>query len=145
MTYLRINPWKNFETAARKMNQFANEMEKGVTFSVGGFNPRADIIEDEKNYYLILDIAGVAKEDVKISVDEERTLIIKGVKKGQEQKDSLTYLRTERTFGEFERSFILPDNLEMEKIKAAFKDGVLEVQLPKAEPPAPKEININID
>lgn len=144
MTYLRINPWKNFERAARRMNEFASEIEKGVSFEVGGFNPRADIIEDETKYYLHIELPGIAKEDVKISVNEERVLTIKGEKKATEGRENNSFLRTERVFGTFSRAFILPENLDLEKISAKYSDGVLELSLPKVEPPTPKEFEINI-
>lgn len=144
MTYLRINPWKNFENAARRMNEFAGEIEKGISFEVGGFNPRADIIEDENNYYLHIELPGVAKEDVKISINEERVLTIKGEKKSAQGSENNSFLRTERMFGSFSRAFIVPEHLDLEKISAKYIDGVLELSLPKVEPPAPKEIEINI-
>ena len=144
MTYLRINPWKNFERAARRMNEFASEIDKNLSIEVGGFSPKADIIEDANNYYLNLELPGIAKEDVKISVNEERVLTIKGEKKPSEGRDNNSFLRTERVFGSFSRTFIVPDNLDLEKISAKFADGVLELSLPKVEPPAPKEIEINI-
>ena len=111
---------------------------------MGGFSPKADIIEDANNYYLNLELPGIAKEDVKISVNEERVLTIKGEKKPSEGRDNNSFLRTERVFGSFSRTFIVPDNLDLEKISAKFADGVLELSLPKVEPPAPKEIEINI-
>lgn len=144
MTYLRINPWKNFEKAARRMNEFAGELEKGITIESGGFSPRADIFEDSVNYYLHIELPGIAKEDVKISVNEEKILTIKGEKKPAEVRGNNSFLRTERVFGGFSRSFIVPDNLNIEQITAKYADGVLELSLPKVEPPAPKEIEINI-
>lgn len=143
MTLVRLNPWKAFEKAAAKLNDIASQAEKGFTLETGGFSPRADIIEDEKFYFLNLELPGISKEDVKISVNEENLLLIKGEKKVS-QKDGLSYLRTERMFGQFSRAFALPDNLNSEAIAAKFENGILEITLPKVEPPAPKEIEINI-
>jgi len=145
MTLVRINPWKNFERAARRINEFAGELEKGISFEVGGgFSPKSDIIEDEKNYYLHIELPGMSKEDVKISVNEERVMTIKGEKRPHPDRENHSFLRTERVFGSFSRAFVLPENLDIEKISAKCNDGVLELSLPKVEPPAPKEIEINI-
>ncbi len=143
MTLVRLNPWKAFERAATKLNDIASQAEKGFTLETGGFSPRVDIIEDEKFYFLNLELPGINKEDVKISVNEENLLVIKGEKRVQ-QKDGLSYLRTERVFGQFSRAFALPDNLNSDAIAAKFENGILEITLPKVEPPAPKEIEINI-
>lgn len=143
MTYVRINPWRSFERATNKMNQIANELEKGFSIETGGFNPRVDLVEDNKNYYIISELPGVLKEDVKISINEEKILTLKGEKKAV-ANDNNSYLRTERLFGSFSRAFTLPDNLDYDKISAKFNDGILEIALPKVEPPAPKEIEINI-
>jgi HSP20 family protein len=144
MTFVRINPWKNFEKATNKMNQIANEFEKGFAIETSGFNPRVDLIEDEKHYYINIELPGVNKEDVKISINQENILTIKGEKKSLNNENT-SFLRTERFFGSFARNFALPDNLDCEKISAKYIDGILEVSLPKVEPPLPKEIEINID
>lgn len=144
MTFVRVNPWKSFEKATNKMNQIANEIEKGFAIETGGFNPRVDLIEDEQKYYIVVELPGVIKEDVKISVNEENILTIKGEKKSLNNQNS-SYLRTERLFGTFARNFALPENLDCEKISAKYNNGILEVSLPKVEPPLPKEIEINID
>ncbi len=144
MTFVRVNPWKSFEKATNKMNQIASDFEKGFAIETGGFNPRVDLIEDEQKYYIIVELPGVSKEDVKISVNEERILTIKGEKKSLSNENS-SYLRTERLFGSFARNFALPENLDSEKISAKYNNGILEISLPKVEPPMPKEIEINID
>lgn len=145
MTYFRINPWKSFEQAQRRFNEFAGEIEKGAALEYGGFSPRADIVEDDKNYYLVLELPGMAKEDVKISVSEDRLLTVKGEKKPTDNRDAKSLLRTERMFGEFSRAFSVPDNLDLEHIAAKFENGVLQLVMPKIEPPQPKEIEISID
>lgn len=144
MTFVRINPWKSFERATNKMNQIASEFEKGFAIETGGFNPRVDLIEDEQKYYIVIELPGVCKEDVKISVNEEKVLTIKGEKKALNNQNN-SYLRTERLYGTFARNFALPENLDYEKISAKYAEGLLEISLPKVEPPQPKEIEINID
>jgi len=112
---------------------------------MGGFSPRVDITEDDKNLFVHAEIAGMGKSDVKVSVNEDRMLTLKGEKKKSERKEDVNFLRNERVFGEFERSFMLPDNVDVEKIQAKYDSGILELVIPKMEPPKPKEINVEIN
>ena len=145
MTLVRFNPMRGFEKAQRRMNSFINDLEKGVSFEMGGFNPRVDITEDDKHMYVHAEMPGIPKENVNISVNEDLMLTIKGEKSKDELKESQSYVRTERAYGNFSRSFVLPENVDTENIKAKFENGVLELTLPKIEPPKPKEIEVNID
>ncbi len=144
MTYIKMSPWKNFENAAKRMSQFAGELERGLTIESGSFSPRTDIAEDAEKYYMCIELPGIQKEDVKISVNEERELTIQGTKNaiGNEAK---SLLKSERAYGTFSRTFLLPENLDLQKISAKFENGILELSMPKIEPPQPKEYEINID
>jgi HSP20 family protein len=145
MTLVRFEPFRGFEKIGKRFNEFANEFEKGISFEMGGFSPRIDITEDDNNLFVHAEIAGMGKSDVKISVNEERMLTLKGEKKKSEKKEDVNYLRNERVFGEFERSLMLPDNVDVEKIQAKYDNGILELVIPKMEPPKPKEINVEIN
>lgn len=145
MTYLRFEPFRGFERFGKRLGDFANELEKGISFEMGGFSPRIDIIEDEKNLFVYAEIPGMSKNDVRISVNDERVLTLKGEKKKYEIKDGSVSLRNERFFGEFERSFILPDNSDIENIQAKYENGVLELLIHKMQPQKPKEINVDIN
>lgn len=144
MTYVKMNPMRGFEKAAKSVNEFFTDMEKGVRFDIGGFNPRVDIVEDSKNIFVYAEIPGIAKEEIKISINEEHMLSIKGEKKMKEDFKDKTFLRNERLFSGFDRSFILPDNIDAEKISAKYENGLLILTVPKVEPPQPKEIKIDI-
>ncbi|MFA6571975.1 MAG: Hsp20/alpha crystallin family protein [Bacteroidota bacterium] len=144
MTLVRFEPYRGFEKLARRMNSFSNEIEKGFNFEFGAFSPRVDITEDDKTFFIHAELPGMEKENVKVSVNEDRLFTIKGEKKTEEKKEDKNYIRSERIFGQFERAIILPENLDLEKISAKFENGVLEVSFPKVEPPQPKEIEINI-
>jgi HSP20 family protein len=142
MTYVKIDPFKNFDVFAKKMNRIAREAEKGISFETGGFNPRVDILEDDNKISFLAELAGVKKEDVNISVNEDKALTIKGEKISAKSDD--TQIRSERSFGEFSRSFVLPEYADVNKISAKFEDGILEVTIQKVEPEAPKEIKVEI-
>jgi HSP20 family protein len=92
--------------------------------------PSTDIKEADKKYSINMELAGVAPEDVEISLSENM-LTVKGEKKSESSSDEEDYHLTERSYGRFERSFRLPDNVNVDKIDASCKDGVLKLTLPK--------------
>lgn len=148
MSFFRFDPARSFEGFARKMNTAFGEFDKGFTVEYGGFAPRTDISEDEKFVYFDFEISGLAKEDVKITVNDENILTIKGEKKRakevEENPENKCYIRCERTYGQFTRSFLLPDNVKKDSIAAKYENGVLNLTLEKAEPVMPKEIEVTI-
>jgi len=148
MSVLRFDPARSFEGFARKMNNVFSEFDKGFSIEYGGFAPRADISEDENNVYFDFEIAGLKKEDVKITINEENILTIKGEKKRETGNDDKTedkcLIRCERTFGQFTRSFMLPDNVKKDSVAAKYENGVLTLTLEKAQPTMPKEFEVPI-
>ena len=102
--------------------------------------PRVDISEDSSNLYLEFDLPGLNKDEIKLSINAERVLTVEG-NKVNTNVDESTFLRNERAFGEFSRSFELPDNIDAEKIVAKFENGVLTLTIPKFEK---KEQNVEI-
>lgn len=106
-----------------------------------GFSPLADIEETESHYIVRFDLPGVSKEDVRIEMRDNQ-LIVAGERKREEVKEEGSRLRTERYHGTFQRVFMLPSNVEAEKIEANYRNGVLDVFLPKAESSKSKLIQI---
>lgn len=107
-----------------------------------GQSPAIDICEDENNLYLIADLPGFKRENIQIRY-ENRTLALSGERsKGDE---SLRLHRTESFSGYFERSFSLPLDIDIEKITAELKNGVLTVTLPKQEAVKPKQITVKVN
>jgi len=101
-----------------------------------GFNPnamRVDISEDEKNIYIEAELAGLKKEDVKITV-EDGVLTIRGERKQETEEKKKNYHRVERVYGSFSRAFTLGENIDKDNIEAKYEDGVLHLMLPKVEP-----------
>lgn len=145
MGSVRIDPFKGFESVARRINSVMSDLEKGMTIESGGFNPRLDIIDTDKNIYINAEMAGIKKDDIVISVNEDNILTIKGKKVKAHINDDMTIVRTERAYGDFNRSFALPDNADTDNMNAKFENGILELTIAKNEPEKPKEIKINID
>ncbi|MBW1945913.1 MAG: Hsp20/alpha crystallin family protein, partial [Deltaproteobacteria bacterium] len=91
-----------------------------------------------------VELPGMQKEDVSIEI-KENTLTLSGERKHEAEAKEGRYHRIERFYGEFSRSFTLPDVVEVENIRATYKDGVLEIVLPKAKGTAMKSIPSNAD
>lgn len=145
MTLVKFEPFRGFENLTRRVNDIFGDLEKGVRFEIGDFAPRVDISEDDKNVYVHAELPGVPKENVKITVSEDRVLTIKGDKKREEKTENLNFVRVERSYGSFTRSFMLPDNVDYESINAKFDAGVLDLSLPKVQPQKPKEREVAIN
>jgi len=149
MSLVKFDPFRNFSLLTNRMNSMLDEFDTDRTFSNrSGFNPSIDVHEDEKTITLEAEIAGVKKDDIKVSINDGNVLVLKGTKtrenKTEDEKDGTTFLRVERSFGEFTRSFMLPDNVDTDSINAEFKDGLLKVTLDKKEPEKPKELEVKI-
>jgi HSP20 family protein len=105
------------------------------------WTPRMDLMESDDHYRLRVDLPGIAKEDVSITVEDNR-LTIRGERKHDSRTEDENYVRSERAFGQFYRMLHLPASVNENKIKARFTDGVLSVELPKTEKSKPKKIKI---
>ena len=103
--------------------------------------PRVDIVENAKNYQIVVELPGFEKSDVKLKV-EEQVLTISGERKMEEETEGRNYRRVERLYGSFERRFRLPQEAELDKISAEMKDGLLTVTLEKSEKVAGREIQV---
>jgi HSP20 family protein len=103
--------------------------------------PTSDIYETEDHLKIHLDLPGMSRENLDIQLTDNNTLTIRGERKFEEV-DKAKYHRVERFYGNFMRSFVMPSNVDAEKITATFKDGVLEIVLPKAESAKARKISI---
>jgi HSP20 family protein len=105
--------------------------------------PSVDISEDDKEWLLKADLPEVKKEDVKVSV-ENGVLTVTGERKFEKEEKDKKYHRIERAYGNFFRSFTLPEGADGAKVSADFKDGVLKVHLPKNEKAKPKTVEVKV-
>jgi HSP20 family protein len=109
----------------------------------GGWNPAVDIAEKDDEYVVKVELPGVNKEDVKIST-RDNILTIRGEKKEEKETKESSFHHVERAYGSFQRSFTLSTGVKSDKIEATFKDGILAINLPKAEEARPKMIEVKI-
>ena len=105
--------------------------------------PRVDALETDEHFTLLVELAGVAKEDVSVSI-ENGVLSIKGEKKRPENYNDVNFLNKGRRFGQFERSFKLGENIDATGIAAEFSNGVLTLTLPKRETPKAEPTTVEI-
>ena len=107
------------------------------------WSPAVDVKETDNSFLLSADIPGLTKKDVKVSVANGK-LTVSGERAFQTDQESDNYHYRERRFGTFDRSFNLPENVDEEKISASFKNGILNVTIPKHENILPKEREIKV-
>jgi len=113
------------------MNEFFKQFElEAEPKEIVDFTPAVNTREDDDAYYIDVDLPGVKKEDVEISIDKN-ILTIKGERKVQNEVKEDDYYRVESVYGSFARSFTLPEKVDTEKIEAKTQDGVLEIVIPK--------------
>lgn len=140
MTLVKFNqaPSKEIEAFNKRMKKFFEDFDSPFfgwdlkPFNTNAFTPRVDVTEDNDNLYVHAEIPGVNKNDIKINVVGD-ILTISGEKKSEQRDENKNYYRVERTSGSFSRSFTLPAEVVVDKIEAEYKDGVLNITLPKTE------------
>jgi HSP20 family protein len=111
--------------------------------TVAQWSPLVDITEDEKEYLIKAELPDMKKEDVRLTV-ENGVLAISGERKFEKEEKGRKYHRIERAYGSFVRSFSLPEDADGSKVTADFKDGMLQVHLPKSVKAKPKAIEIKV-
>ncbi len=119
------------------------EGEKQEALRVAEWAPLVDIIEDDKKYTIKVELSDVKKDDVKISVQND-VLSISGERKYEKEEKGKKYHRVERAYGSFSRSFTVPEDADADRVSADFKDGLLQVHLPKSEKVKPKTIEVKV-
>jgi HSP20 family protein len=108
---------------------------------MGEVSPMVDIFEDGGDVVVKAEIPGIKKEDIEVHLTQD-TITISGQKTGEEKIDKKDFYRFERSFGSFTRKLRLPAEIQADKAKASFKDGVLEVRIPKSAVANTKKITI---
>jgi HSP20 family protein len=116
---------------------------KDEAMTVPQWAPLVDIVEDEHEYLIKAELPEVKKEEVKVTV-QDGVLSLTGERKFVKEEKDKKYHRVERAYGSFVRTFSLPEDADENKVSADFKEGVLQVHLPKSEKARPKNIEVQI-
>ena len=145
---LTLTPFTDLETLQREMNRlFDFSLSRpgyNDTSLLGGqWAPLVDIYDSKDNLVVKADLPGLSKDDIEVSI-QENILTISGEKKQELNVSEDEYLRTERFYGSFHRAITLPTEVDRAKVQANFKDGVLELILPKKEEAKPQQIKIDV-
>src|SRR5260370_14874919 len=129
----------------RFVGGFPNRMGSGEIHSltVADWSPEVDISEDDQGYLLKADLPEMKKDDVKVTV-EDGILNVSGERKTEKEDQKRKFHRIERSFGNFRRSFTLPEDADSTKLTAEFRDGVLTVHLPTNARPKSKAIEVKL-
>lgn len=149
MAIVRWDPFQDVMTLQERMNRLFDQTlsrtrtddEEGLTASM--WSPAVDIFETPDSIVMKAELPGVSRENIDIQV-RDNTLALKGERKFEREVKEENYLRIERSYGAFQRAFNLPTVVQQDKIRAVFRDGVLEVTLPKAEEAKPKQVKIEV-
>ena len=148
MDLLRWEPFDGLDRFQSRINELFDETfgrpRMAQTTAPGLWHPAVDILESKDSYLIRAELPGMKKEDVHLEV-QEGALTLSGERKLEEPANGVEYHRVERVAGRFSRSFYLPQTIKQEDIKATFRDGMLEVHVPKADEAKPKQIAISVN
>ena len=135
LTDLREEIDRLFESPLTEMARTSNLLS--------GWTPALDLYEDKDNLFVKVELPGMKREDIEVSL-HEGSLSISGERKGEEKHQDADVYRAERFFGRFQRTVTLPMAVAADKVKAQYKDGILTIALPKTEEAKPKHIDVNV-
>jgi len=149
MAIIRWDPFRDVMTLQERMNHLFDHAlsrtrgddKEGLTASM--WSPAVDIFETPDSIVMKAELPGVSRDNIDIQV-QDNTLTLKGERKSEHEVKEENYLRVERSYGAFQRTFNLPTGVQQGKIRAVFKDGVLEVTMPKAEEAKPTQVKIDV-
>jgi HSP20 family protein len=147
MALARWDPMREMMTMQGQMNRLFNEVfgrgggEEGG-WTAGAWTPPVEIYDTDEALMVRVELPGVSKEDVHVEV-HEHTLSLRGERTPDPSIQEGQYHRQERTYGPFQRTFRLPTPVETDKVQATYRDGLLELKLPKSEAAKPRRIAIS--
>lgn len=140
----RWNPQQNLDTIHNHLSRFLEPFTRIADEDLvsGAWVPPVDVAETQEKIIVRAEVPGMKQDDIQIEF-ENGLLTIRGERK-LVKDEGVTFHRVERTFGNFSRSFTLPRTVDPEKISATYRDGVLEIEVPKKEEAKPKQIRIAV-
>ncbi|HVR87328.1 MAG TPA: Hsp20/alpha crystallin family protein [Planctomycetota bacterium] len=148
---MKMTPWNPFRELDELTDRFSRlfgraPLTQGKSDSLAGSDwvPPVDIVESDKEYLVKVELPDIPREAVKVQV-EDGMLRIEGERKQETEEDGKRFHRIERTYGSFVRAFTIPENIDEGGIRAEFKDGILNVRLPKTEKAKPKGVQIKVN
>ena len=142
MNLMRYEPFRELEEMTNRLNRiFRKEVNVNDVFA--DWAPAMDVQETTNEYLIKADLPEVKKEDVKVSL-EEGVLAVEGERKLEKEETGKKFHRVERSYGKFVRRMMLPADIDPQKVAADFKDGVLNIHLPKSPVIKPQAIDVKV-
>jgi HSP20 family protein len=147
MTRLTRNRNRNLNSLQneidRVFDQFfsSGDQDRGGSSTQTVWRPRTDLIETDDSYRLHLDMPGMSRDELNISY-KDNELVVSGERTSDRSGEDEEFVRVERSFGQFRRTFTLPRTVDAEHISATYDNGVLTVTVPKTETVTPRQIEI---
>ena len=143
MNLVKWNPWREMPALPNRINRFFDDPFFNIGSladddRMGMWNPAVDLYEKDDHFVIKAELPGVDKNDIKVDL-KDRVLTLSGERSYDKEVKEENYYRKER----FQRAFRLPADVDSEKIKAEFKDGVLQVEVPKPDETKAKQVTIH--
>lgn len=148
MNLTRWEPFRELEEMSARLNRFFNQpmarqLADNGEMSLADWTPAMDVQETDAEYVVKADLPAVKKEDVKVEI-QDGMLSVSGERKQEKEEKNKRFHRIERAYGRFERRLSLPTEVDPKKIAAEFRDGVLQVHLPKAPSARPQTVEVKV-
>ena len=149
MALVKWDPFRDVAELQNRINRmfdesFGRSRESDDELNLNAWRPTVDIYEAENGIVLAVELPGVGRENVAVEVKDD-VLTLKGERLADPAISEESYYRRERLFGPFKRSFTLHQNIKPDQIKATFKDGILQVEIPRPVPEQPKQVTVNVE
>jgi HSP20 family protein len=145
MNLMRWEPYREIATLQDRLNRAFGasfpRAEREDEMHLAAWAPPVDIAEEKDRILITAELPGFKEDEIEIQA-ENGMLTLRGERKFEKETDSRSYHRVERSYGQFVRSFSLPNNVDRERIRADFSNGLLKVELPKREDAKPRTIKI---
>ncbi len=141
MNLMRFDPYREFASLEERLHRAFGTTERRDE-SLAAWAPPVDIAEEKDRILITAELPGFRQNEISIQM-ENGMLTLSGERRFEKESADKAYHRIERSYGQFVRSFSLPNNVDRDKIKAKFADGLLQVELPKREDAKPRTIQIS--
>ena len=145
MELVRFEPFAGFGNLRSVFNGLFDENggRASTQPNISKWYPAVDVLESKDAYVIRAELPGMKREDIRVEV-KDGTLVLSGERKSAKPADGVEYRHVERVAAKFWRSFSLPETVKQDGIEATYKDGILEIRVPKAEEAKPRQIEISV-
>jgi HSP20 family protein len=147
MDIVRWEPFEGLSRIQSRINDLFDDTfgrSRAQQSAAGIWFPAVDVLESKDAYLIRAELPGMKKEDFNLEI-HDGSLTLSGERKLEQAADGVEYHRVERLTGKFTRSFFLPQTVKSDAIKATYRDGILEIHVPKAEEAKPKQITVSVN